>query len=393
MQQAFKCVLLCVVAVGLWGAGNALAADGTAAAEKGQAVVDKAVAFLKTQQQKDGSWQKTDREPPAIAAMALRILMQDPKEGPATPEAKKAVAYLLTTQKDDGGFYRMMLANYNTAIIVSVLAKLDDPAVKAPVAKGVAFLKANQWTEETQTGNGQKAGADSPFVGGWDYGGGRGRPDLSNTAMVLEALNDAGLKKDDPTYQRALKFVMRMQNRSESNPAEWAGNDGGFIYSAGRNGEGNSSAGEYKTAEGKRALRSYGSMTYAGLKSMIHAGLTKDDPRVQSAWQWISGNWTLEENPGMSGMGQDAARAGIFYYYNTLGRSLSAYGQTTVTDSKKAAHDWRVELIDKVAASQKLDGSFAGDPRWMEDNPVIATTLAVLAVQDAIRDLQERPTK
>ncbi len=393
MEQILKFALLWVVGFGSSGLGNAWAADGPVAAEKGQAIVDKAVAFLKTQQQKDGSWQKTDREPPAIAAMALRILMQDPKEGAASPEAKKAIAYLLSTQKDDGGFYRTMLANYNTAIIVSVLAKVGDPAVKAPVAKGVAFLKANQWTEETQTGNGQKAGADSPFVGGWDYGGGRGRPDLSNTAMVLEALNDAGLKKDDPAYQRALKFVMRMQNRSESNPAEWAGNDGGFIYSAGRNGEGSSSAGEYKTAEGKRALRSYGSMTYAGLKSMIHAGLTKNDPRVQSAWQWITGSWTLDENPGMSGMGQDAAKAGIFYYYNTLGRSLSAYGQTMVTDSKKVAHDWRIELIDKLAANQKLDGSFAGDAKWMEDNPVIATTLAALAAQDALQDLKEHPAK
>ncbi len=392
-MKALYCLVLAIVLAIVNRLGNAAEVDRPSPAEQGQAIVDKAVAFLKSRQQQDGSWQKTDREPPAIAAMVLRILMQDPKEGAATPEAKKAIAYLLSVQKDDGGFYRTMLANYNTAIIVSVLSRIDDPAVKEPVAKAVAFLKSSQWSEESLVAPGQKAGPDSPFVGGWDYGGGRGRPDLSNTAMVLEALHDSGLKADDPVYQRALKFVTRMQNRSESNPAEWAGNDGGFIYNPGRNGEGNSSAGEYKTADGKRQLRSYGSMTYAGLKSMIHAGLTPDDPRVRSAWQWISGNWSVDENPGMSAMGADAGKAGIFYYYNTMGRALSVFGRTTVTDSKNTAHDWRVELIDKLAAVQKPDGSFVGDPRWMEDNPVIATALAVLAVQDAIADLKARPGK
>ena len=40
--------------------------------------------------------------------------------------------------------------------------------------------------------------------------------------------------------------------------------------------------------DGRRMIRSYGSMTYAGLKSMMYAGLTKDDPRVKAATEWIS---------------------------------------------------------------------------------------------------------
>ena len=35
--------------------------------------------------------------------------------------------------------------------------------------------------------------------------------------------------------------------------------------------------------EDARVLRSYGGMTYAGLKSMAYAKLTRDDPRVKAA--------------------------------------------------------------------------------------------------------------
>lgn len=358
-----------------------------------QQVVDKAVAFLKTRQQPNGSWQSNDREPPAMAALALRVLVQDPRHGPNCPEAKKAIAWLLSLQKEDGSIHNGMLANYNTAIIVSGLAAVDDPALKGSIDKAVAYLKASQWTEGNAGPDGKGIDANSPFYGGWGYGGTRGRPDLSNTAVVLDALKDAGLKQDDPAIQKALRFVSRLQNNSESNPAAWAGNDGGFIYNPGRSGEGESSAGEYATPEGKRLLRSYGSMTYAGLKSMIHAGLTKSDPRVKAAWSWVRSNWTLTENPGMAAAGPDMAKSGIYYYYNMLARALTVWGDPSLVDPQNVAHNWRIELIETVASQQKADGSFVGDPRWMEDNPVIATTLATLAVQDAARSLRGQAGK
>ena len=107
-----------------------------------------------------------------------------------------------------------------------------------------------------------------------------------------------------------------MQNHSETNDQPWAGNDGGFIYSPSDGGA--SPAGEYTGADGKKFLRSYGSMTYAGLKSLIYAGLTKDDSRVKAAWEWISKNWTLDENPGFRLSDPATAASGMFYYYHTL---------------------------------------------------------------------------
>jgi hypothetical protein len=43
------------------------------------------------------------------------------------------------------------------------------------------------------------------------------RPDLSNVQMALEALSASGLEKGNAAYQRALIFLSRCQNRSESN--------------------------------------------------------------------------------------------------------------------------------------------------------------------------------
>ena len=55
--------------------------------------------------------------------------------------------------------------------------------------------------------------------------------------------------------------------------------------------------------DGKPMLRSYGSMTYAGFKSMLYAGLSADDPRVQAAAGWISKHYDVKSNPGMQDAG------------------------------------------------------------------------------------------
>ena len=362
-------------------------------ATEARAVIDKALAYLKSQQQADGSWQRSPREPVAITALVLRAFASDEKFGADADFVRRGYARLLAEQQPDGGIYKDMLANYNTAIAVSALAASPDPAHKAAMGKAVAYLKGAQFSDAVAGPNGEKVDVNHPYHGGWGYGGGRGpsRPDLSNTNVVLEALSDAGLKPDDPAYQRAMKFVQRLQNNSETNPAPWAGDDGGFVYGIDEKGEGNSAAGEYDGPDGRKRVRSYGSMTYGGLKSMIYAGLTKDDPRVKAAWDWIRKNWTLDENPGMRAGDPKDAEAGVFYYYQTFGKALGAYDEPVVTDAAGNRHDWRLELIRELKAPQRPDGSFVGIGKWMEDNPVLSTTFAVLSLQEALADLKQHP--
>jgi len=58
-----------------------------------------------------------------------------------------------------------------------------------------------------------------------------------------------------------------------------------------------------------------------------------------------------------------------------------------VTDAKGMKHDWRAELVAKLASLQKPDGSWVGDKRWMEDDPILVTAYAVLALQQVKGDL------
>ena len=126
-------------------------------------------------------------------------------------------------------------------------------------------------------------------------------------------------------------------------------------------------------------MRSYGSMTYAGFKSLLYAGLSPDDPRVQAALGWIQSHWTFTEN---SGLGQQ----GYFYYLHAMSRALSACGQTEMIDHAGAKHEWRRELIDAILTRQRADGSWKNDePRWEEGNADLATIYALLALEEALK--------
>src|SRR5690606_19174736 len=113
-----------------------------------------------------------------------------------------------------------------------------------------------------------------PAYGGAGYGSHR-RPDLSNTSFLIDALKATGNGPDDEAMQKALIFVSRCQNlETEHNTTPFAAKnpDGGFYYTPAAGGT--SQAGTLPDG----GLRSYASMTYAGLKSMIYCGLEKDDP-------------------------------------------------------------------------------------------------------------------
>jgi squalene-hopene/tetraprenyl-beta-curcumene cyclase len=384
MTRRFSTALVALVAVlGL----NVACLFADAPADTAKSLADKGLNFLKTQQQPDGGWQQQN-QPPGVTALVLRAFVLHPDYTAQTPLVKKGFEKLFTYQLDSGGIYQDSLANYNTAIAVSAIAAAKEPAFKERLDRGVAYLKGIQWQPGLKGPKGETIDEKNPWYGGWGYGR-HARPDLSNAQFSIAALHDAGLKSDDPAFKAAVAFLSRTQNNSETNDQAWAVDDGGFVYSPADGGQ--SEAGDFVGPDGKRVVRSYGSMTYAGLKSMIYAGLKKDDPRVKAAVEWIQKHWTLDENPAMRELGPDKAKQGLYYYYFVYAHALRAYGEPTLTDAQGVAHDWRKELIEKLAASQKPDGSWSGEKRWMEDSPVLATAYAVMALEEAQADLAERP--
>ncbi len=351
---------LSVGALGFAGWLRPIFADDTPATS-----VEKAVNFLRQRQGEDGSW-SGERNEPGITALVVTSLLRSKRVAPTDPAITKALAYLEKFLGPKGGLSEAPHANYSTSIALLAFHEANQGGRYDALIKGSQeFLKTMQWDD------GESKGPDDAFFGGAGYGGNNSRPDLSNTAYMIEALRETGIPADDPSMKKALVFISRCQNlKSEFNDQPWADkvNDGGFIYTPANSGT--SVAG--KTSDG--GLRSYASMTYAGLKSMIYAGLTKDDPRVKAALNFIKQNYTLDENPGLG-------QTGLYYYYHTFAKTLAALGTKEFVDSAGVSHDWRAELAAALAKRQNENGSWVNkSDRFMEGDANLVTAYGLLCL-------------
>lgn len=351
-----------VLALLCW--GLTLPASLCAASKELQQTTDKGVAFLKSNQDKDGTW--TDARAIGVSALVLHALLQNgvPADDPVVA---KGLSALLANVQPDGGIYheKSLHKNYETCIAIMALISANrGQQDRQTIDRAVAFVKKLQWDEE------EVGDASHLSYGGSGYGSHQ-RPDLSNTTFFLEALRSAGVPASDPAVQKALAFVSRCQNLpSEHNQTEFAEKvkDGGFYYSPAAGGS--SQAGTDENG----GLRSYASMTYAGLKSMIYAGLTPDDFRVKAAQEWLRKHYTLEENPGMG-------QQGLFYYYQTFGKTLDTLGMKRFEDADGKFHDWRADLARQLISTQQPDGSWLNaNPRWYEGDPNLSTAYSLIAL-------------
>jgi len=286
---------------------------------------------------------------------------------PVDPMVARSLAYLEKYVQPDGGIYSpgTLYRNYETCLAILCLTEANrDGRYDQLLKKAEAYVKGLQW----DTGEGHDRSSTS--FGGAGYGK-HNRPDMSNTTFLMDVLKARGCKLDDPAVQNLLTFVSRCQNlETEHNQTKFPtlNPDGGFYYTAAAGGS--SQAGE--TPEG--GLRSYGSMTYAGLKSMLYAGVAQDDPRVQAAFKWAQKHYTVKKNPGLG-------KAGLFYYYHTFAKALHAMGEDQVVDESGVEHNWRQELIDELAARQSKDGSWTNsNPRWLEGDPNLITGYVLLTL-------------
>jgi len=354
--------------------------------------IGKAVSFLKSQQKDTGYWSTPDE--PAVTGLVLSAIMGDPSRKPAdapSAEADKGYQFVLSNVKPDGGIYAKGRANYNTSITLSALTMNPKPEYEQTIINARKFVMGQQNDFDA------KGDTDNAFDGGIGYGKpGPGTPahaDLSNTHFALEALvyskklfEDKASpedKKNDLNWGAAIKFIERCQNRPESNDQKWASDDpknaGGFIYEPGLTKVTENESD--KLPDGRTAMRSYGSISYAGMLSFIYAGLTPEDPRVQAALQWLGENYTLDENPGM---GQE----GKFYYYHTMAKALAAANVANLETKDGKSVNWRAELTRHLLNLQKDDGSWTNEnKRWMENDPALVTAYTLLALEHVYRSL------
>ena len=333
-------------------------------------------AYLRSQQKPGSNWD--DEGLPAFTALILTAAVRDAemKDGSYPEYIEKGYQWLLAQQKEDGGIYNRGLTVYNTATSLTALIAARKEAFEPAIVRARKHLIINQWDI------GVKGKTDDPNDGGIGYGSKPTHTDLSNTYFAIEALALSKKVIEDGKYgeqpdldwEAAITFLSRCQNLKQTNDQPWASDDpknkGGFIYNAFE-----SKAGQEKLPDGSDSQRSYGSISYAGLLSLIYAKLSPEDPRVIGVKEWLGKNYTVNENPGMQAQG-------LYYYYQAMAKALSVANLSTLKLENGTEADWKKDLGDKLLSLQKADGSWVNaNGKWMESNPLLVTAYTVLALE------------
>jgi squalene-hopene/tetraprenyl-beta-curcumene cyclase len=378
--------ILCLLAAGpqaLWSQAATQAARHESLKQELTLSYQRGLNFLKAKQNPEtGQW--GEAEPVAFTALAIASTLLDPERdpnAPIPPHIEKAYAFLLKNVQPDGGIYVKARANYNTSM--ALMALLLNPKLE----NEEIMLRARRFVIGQQNDFDEKGKTDNPFDGGIGYGTPKpnspAHADMSNTVFALEALHyaealladkgDAAKNEPKLNFAAAIEFITNCQNLPGSNKQGWVSTDptdrGGFISSPGE-----TRGAEEKLPDGRTALRSYGSISYAGLLSFIYAGVDKSDPRVQAVMEWLKNNYTLAENPGLG-------ENGLYYYYHTMAKALSAAKVDFLKTKDGKVIDWRADLTAKILSLQNGDGSWDNETaRWMESDPVLTTCYMLMAL-------------
>jgi len=386
--------------------------------------VDLGLQWLRTRQSADGSWSL--KQYPAITALATRALLQDPardKSGAMDPIASHGLDYIFSCAREDGGIYCEVpkerggsLQNYNTAASLQTLGAARQTQYAPLIAAARRFLVSLQHLDK------------DAFYGGWGYDRDRDNPhaDMTNTGFAIEALRatsaaassskadgsapktaqgpapspsaapaarTAGVDSADPDWAAAAAFLSHCQNLASAvekdRPVSRRPQDaGGFFYHPK-----GSMAGGGPDELGRQTWYSYGNATALGLACLLECSISRRDPRVTGAVEWLRSNFNLEEHPG--GMGKQ----GLYIYYHSLATALSLYGEEPLkrTDGKPPIA-WRRDLMIKLISLQRTDEKTGyaywvnDEGRWMENDPVLVTAYCTLALETLLNEpLSGRP--
>lgn len=344
--------------------------------------IDKGLDWLTANQKTNGCWSTPDD--PAVTALALEAYMGEPSgryQHHPTPTVRNGYKFILSNVKPDGSIYARELQNYNTAICMMALVTAKDPQYDN------ILRHARAWLTGQQIDLNVKGKIDSPFDGGVGYGDKHDHSDMNNTFTSLEALyytkyldHDKPSSGSDLNWPAVIHFIQSCQNLPVYNKESWVSDSpkdkGGFVYTPGE-----SKAGSETNSNGRIALRSYGSISYAGLLSYIYADLKQDDPRVVAVRDWLKNNWTTDENPGMG-------QQGLYYYLQLMTKGLTICNVDELTLNNGQTVDWRKAVATKLIDLQKADGSWQNSAgRWWEKDPNLVTAYSIITLEMVERGL------
>ncbi len=312
------------------------------------------VAYLLTQQVENGAFPSDTyaafRDGTALTPLVLHALQQATALADLTADARrKAVNFLTSFTRPDGtlnpGPDGFAYPVYTAALATRTLTGPARDAFRRELLAR-QLTEAHGWSP-----------ADAHY-GGWGYYPGVPRKpapgvpmpahhllesNLSATRFALQALAACGPLPAD-LRAKAAAFVARMQNP-----------DGGYHFVTGdpvRN----------KAGQVGGVLRSYGSATADG--ALCERLLGWPDTRSEA---WLREHFRADRHPGDYTAAHEANRDAVYFYYAAA--------------VAEALPEVRPALRKHLADTQSSDGSWSNRLELVrEDDPVLATTYAVLAL-------------
>lgn len=334
MRTLASVLLIVLVSASGWGAETA---------DDGRAAISKAAQYLWSKQGADGGWHsetygllKSGQSLTPFVLLALLELPDPPKDA-----VERAIKFIVANTNDAGEVGRSDPSledypNFATSLALRALRRSGKP-----VDRMIEALRAQQFREK----NGWDR--ELPAYGGWGMGGPVRRPphaghvDLCMTRHVLQAVGDPS--------GRVKTYLERCRNA-----------DGGFMFSP-----------VVLDANKAGVGKSYGTATADAVLSFLALGES-----ARPALEWLTNHHRVDGVPGFD----DATakwRDGMLYYY--LSASAQAFKATN-----GGPEGWQGEMVRSLIGRQREDGSFRNASFLMkEDDPLIATTLALLALTSA----------
>jgi hypothetical protein len=388
------------------------AADKNAKAATKNPAIAKAVAYLFRQQAADGIWHSPNygnlKGGAGISALVLYAISHTPPQywqskktdlQKCVAELEKNIAKHGFVANSDGPDY----SNYGSAMF---LVAVDGLAIDIKEKTRTTLI---EYLVRAQLDEGEGFDKTADDYGGWDLSGwmtGK-RPttgsNISVSASVLEALRHQRERIRDNTYDQSKSGQLELATKidaclAKANP--WVircrADDGGFFFHPEQKHHGNKAG--WSDQENQIA-KPYGSATADGfrcLSALIDPSVPTQDSAenrklnelVSETAGWLEEKHQAEPNvvPGFADADQESSWAyGLkFYFWMSHGKSVVHFPSKKYQAAKyQAAIQRQATFKQLIEQLQKQDGRWENpNARMREDDPVIATSFAIIALAD-----------
>ncbi len=365
----------------------------------------KACDFLWSQQADDGGWHSTQyavlRSGQALTPFILHTLLGtiDAMSSDETGRVMRAVEFIHRHLDDDGSIGHadpdiIEYPVYSTAYSVLCLKRIQSYR-HLHGKKNYEFITLMEaYLSRAQFDDNDGFTARDAAYGGWGFDaaqlpGQPGHMDLAHTRRALEALHAraGGFSRDyyrpqsklSVIRERAAKFLKLVQKHPDVGQS--APFDGGFYFSPVVLA---ANKGREEEKDGAKYFRSYATATCDGVLALLAAGVSRDDERVLRAVEWLKAHDDVTYPQGVpTDHPEPWGEAIRFYHYAVRAEAYAALDWPG---------NWQALLAAEVARHQAADGSFRNmvSPLMKEDDPLLCTTLAAIALTHCASDISGR---